>query len=142
MSTRRLVIGAALAALTAVIPMATVASEAAATPVTAAHTVTQHSVRIATIPISRPGEMVQPVDCIGDGASCVGYLNRGGDGNGDVEVTNNTNPHNFWRLKLTCERFGDQMSGDNAPSAGTVKSHLKCNFSDATHWTVLVDYKP
>jgi hypothetical protein len=142
MSTRRLIMGVGLAALMATIPMATAVSEAVATPIAAPIQMTQQGTRTVEVPISHLGESVKAVDCIGDGASCVGYLNQGGDGNGDVVVTNNTNPRAFWRFKLTCERFGDQYSGDNAPSAGSVKSHLKCNFSDATHWTVLVDYKP
>jgi hypothetical protein len=39
------------------------------------------------------------VDCIGDGASCEGHLNGS---QGEVDVTNNTNPHYYWRFKLTC----------------------------------------
>jgi hypothetical protein len=141
MNTRRLVIGVALTILMTGMSMVTAIPEAVATPAASRLTVTHHSLRTVAIPISHPGERVKPVDCIGDGASCVGYVNRGGDGNGEVDVTNNTNPHDYWRFKLTCEHFGDQYSGDNHPSASTVRSYLKCNASDAKFWTVLVDYR-
>lgn len=55
-------------------------------------------------------------DCIGDGAICVGYINGT---NGEGDVTNNTNPHAYWRFKLTCLYGGDQYSGENAPSDQT-----------------------
>jgi hypothetical protein len=80
------------------------------------------------------------VDCIGDGASCEGHLNGS---QGEVDVTNNTNPHYYWRFKLTCAWGGDQYSGENPPSAGTVKSNLGCNSgAPAQYWNVLVDQKP
>jgi hypothetical protein len=79
------------------------------------------------------------IDCIGDGASCVGYLNGT---QGEVDVTNNTNQHYYWRFKLTCEFGGDKYSDDNPPSTGTVKSVLYCDFNaPAKYWNVLVDYK-
>jgi hypothetical protein len=80
------------------------------------------------------------VDCIGDGASCEGHLNGT---KGEVDVTNNTNPRSYWRFKLTCAWGGDQYSGSNPPSAGTVKSYLGCNVgAPAQYWNVLVDHKP
>jgi hypothetical protein len=80
------------------------------------------------------------VDCIGNGASCVGYLNGP---QGEVHVTNNVGPHYYWRFKLTCGFGGDQYSGENAPSADTVISRLTCKFgAPAKHWNVLVDYRP
>jgi hypothetical protein len=98
------------------------------------------SVRIVKIPVNNSSAELADVDCVGDGANCVGYLNGT---RGEVDVTNNTNPHYYWRFKLTCEFGGDQYSGDNPPSVGTVKSYLGCNFgAPAKYWNVLVDYKP
>jgi hypothetical protein len=79
------------------------------------------------------------VDCIGDGASCQGQLNGA---HGTAWVTGNRNPHAYWRFKLTCLYLGDQYSGDNPPSAGTVRSDLNCNGgSPATYWNVLIDWR-
>ncbi len=98
------------------------------------------SARIAKIPLYDSRAELSDVDCIGNGAHCVGYLNGT---QGEVHVTNNTNPHSYWRFKLTCEFGGDQYSGDNPPSAGTVKSYLGCNFgAPAKYWNVLLEYKP
>jgi hypothetical protein len=130
-----------LAALltTLLIPATTWAASAA--PAASAPTaVGQKDVRTVAIPISRPEAHTMGVDCIGDGASCVGYLNGT---QGEVDVTNNTNPHDYWRFKLTCLWGGDQYSGDNPPSAASVKSYLGCNLgSPAEYWNVLVDYIP
>jgi hypothetical protein len=79
-------------------------------------------------------------DCIGDGATCVGYINGT---KGEVDVTNNTNPYAYWRFKLTCLYGGDQYGGENPPSAGTAKSYLSCNSgAPAQSWSVLVDHIP
>ncbi|HET9256419.1 MAG TPA: hypothetical protein VFO16_14640 [Pseudonocardiaceae bacterium] len=80
------------------------------------------------------------VDCIGDGASCVGFI----DGSrGEVSVTNNRDPRYHWRFKLTCGFGGDQISALYDASPGTVTSQLTCNFNaPATYWNVIVDYRP
>jgi hypothetical protein len=99
-----------------------------------------HSARTIKTPAYNSRAEFSDVDCIGNGAHCVGYL-KGTQG--EVHVTNNTNPHYYWRFKLTCEFGGDQYSGDNPPSAGTVKSYLGCHFgAPAKYWNVLIEYKP
>lgn len=76
------------------------------------------------------------VDCIGNGASCEGYL----DGSkGEVRVTNNINPPYYWRFKLTCEFGGHKYSGENPPAAGPVTSVQYCDSgAPARYWNVLV----
>lgn len=123
MNMRRSITGGTLAVLLA--SLAIPAAVAEASPATTASPSTEESMG---------------VDCIGDGASCVGYLNGS---NGEVDVTHNTDPHAYWRFKLTCAWGGDQYSGSNPPSAGTVKSYLGCNLgAPAQYWNVLVDHKP
>jgi hypothetical protein len=119
---------------------ATVAEASTAPTASPPPNATPHSVRIIKTPAHNAPVRLADVDCIGNGANCVGYLNGT---QGEVDVTNNTNPHYYWRFKLTCEFGGDQYSGDNPPSAGTVKSYLGCNFAaPAKYWNVLVEYKP
>jgi hypothetical protein len=141
MDMRRSITRGALAALLVALAMPAAAAEAstartASPPPSAA----PHSLRTIKTFVYDSRAEFSDVDCIGNGAHCVGYL-KGTQG--EVHVTNNTNPHYYWRFKLTCEFGGDQYSGDNPPSAGTVKSYLGCNFgAPAKYWNVLVEYKP
>lgn len=76
------------------------------------------------------------VDCIGNGASCEGYLTGS---KGEVRVTNNINPPYFWRIKLTCEFGGNKYGDEKPPAAGTVIAEKYCDFdSPAQYWNVLV----
>lgn len=110
MNRRRLTLRAILATMLALALVPLFASQSSATSLSA-----HQSIRPAAISVAHDGMHPMGVDCIGDGASCVGYLNGS---NGEVDVTNNTNPHDYWRFKLTCLWGGDQYSGDNPPSAG------------------------
>jgi len=93
-----------------------------------------------TTPIRESGGKPTGTDCIGDGANCVGYINGS---HGEVDVTNNTDQHAYWRFKLTCLYGGDQYGSENPPSADTVKSYLVCKSNaPAQYWNVIVDRKP
>ncbi|MGH3897860.1 MAG: hypothetical protein ACRDTA_06300 [Pseudonocardiaceae bacterium] len=97
-----------------------------------------HYTRIESPGVTRMEDL--GVDCIGNGASCEGYLNGS---RGEVRVTNNINPPYYWRLKLTCEFGGNKYSDENPPSAGTVPSEQYCDFgAPARYWNVLVVHKP
>jgi hypothetical protein len=141
MDMRRSITRGTLTMLLVALAMPAAVAEASMTPTASPPPNTApYSARIVKTLVYNSRAELSNVDCIGNGAHCVGYL-KGTQG--EVHVTNNTNPHYYWRFKLTCEFGGDQYSGDNPPSAGTVKSHLGCNFgAPAKYWNVLVEYKP
>jgi hypothetical protein len=140
MKTRRSITHGTLAVLLVAMAITFVTEASPAPADSPSPNAASRSVRISKIPVYHSEANLSGVDCIGDGASCVGYLNGT---HGEVDITNNTNPHYYWRFKLTCEFGGDQYGDENPPSTGTGKSYLDCNFgAPAKYWNVLVDYRP
>jgi hypothetical protein len=82
----------------------------------------------------------EPVDCLGNGSSCVGTLNGT---KGAVVVTNNTNPGEPWRLELTCSLGGERFSDTQLPSELPVGADTVCSYgAQALRWNVIQGTDP